>query len=409
MPEKNRKRQALIVPGQTIGILGGGQLGRMMIIEGRKMGYRFVTLDPGVDCPGAQVADRHIVAAYDDLRAARQFADQCDLIVYEFENIHPEVVEVLEKIKPLPQGSRLLKTTQHRLKEKKALQEAGVPVAPFREVNDYSGLEEAMGLLGVPTVLKTTTGGYDGKGQWILQSKVDLRQLPSELFKAGRQFVLEKFVPFEKEISVVVARSVYGEMAVFPPALNLHRNHILHMSISPAPISGQVIEQAEQWAKQIAESLQIVGLIAVEMFLMPDGRLFVNELAPRPHNSGHYTFDSCLTSQFEQFIRAVAGLALGPTTQISPAVMVNILGKHASAFHELFSGSRLPGFAKVHWYGKKEAKPGRKMGHVTVLADSITQAVGWAEEIGIWTSLTEQEKKIIYNGDYFKRKKVETS
>lgn len=405
IPEKKRKQQALITPGQTIGILGGGQLGRMMIIEGRKMGYHFVTLDPGADCPAAQVADRHIIADYDDISAARQLTDQCDLIVYEFENINPEVVEVLEKIKPLPQGSRLLKTTQHRLKEKKALQEAGVPVAPFQEANTFAELEEAIDQLGYPAVLKKTTGGYDGKGQWILQYKEDLDQLPSDIFAAGRQFVLEKFVPFEKEISIVVARSVYGEMSVFPPALNLHRHHILHMSISPAPIAGRVMEQAAYWAGQIAESLQMVGLLAVEMFLMPDGKLFVNELAPRPHNSGHYTFDACLTSQFEQFIRAVAGLPLGPSTQVKSAVMVNILGEHTPAFYNMFS--KFPGSVKVHWYGKKGAKPGRKMGHLTVLADSVTQAVAWIEEIGIWTSLTEEEKKIIYNRDHSKRKKVE--
>ncbi len=407
IPEKDRKQQALIIPGQTIGILGGGQLGRMMIIEGRKMGYHFGTLDPGEDCPAAQVADRHIVANYDDISAARQLADQSDLIVYEFENITPEVVEVLEKIKPLPQGSYMLKITQHRLKEKEALQNAEVPVAPFREVNTFAELEEAIDQLGYPAVLKTMTGGYDGKGQWILQSKEDMGQLPSELFKTGRQFILEKFIPFEKEISVVVARSVNGEIAVFPPALNLHRNHVLHMSISPAPISEQVMEQAEYWAKQIAESLQIVGLLAVEMFLMPDGRLLINELAPRPHNSGHYTFDACLTSQFEQFIRAVTGLPLGPTTQVKPAVMVNILGKHVPAFYKKFS--KLPGFVKVHWYGKKEAKPERKMGHLTVLADSTTQAVAWIEDIGIWTSLTKQEKELIYNRDYFKWEKVEIS
>ncbi|MGA8943497.1 MAG: 5-(carboxyamino)imidazole ribonucleotide synthase [Thermoactinomyces sp.] len=407
MPGNNRKQQALIAPGKTIGILGGGQLGRMMIIEGRKMGYHFITLDPGADCPAAQVADRHITADYDDIDAAIQLADLCDLIVYEFENIHPEVVEVLEKTKPLPQGSRLLKTTQHRLKEKKALQEAKVPVVPFREANTLAEVEEAIDQLGYPAVLKTATGGYDGRGQWILQSKADLNQLPPELFAAGRQFVLEKFIPFEKEISVVVARSIYGEMVVFPPSLNLHRNHILHMSISPAPIPGQVLEQAAFWAKRTAESLQMAGLLAVEMFLMPDGRLFVNELAPRPHNSGHYTFDACLTSQFEQFIRAVAGLPLGPTTQVNPAVMVNILGKHVPAFYRRLP--EFPGFVKVHWYGKKEARPERKMGHVTVLADSVSRAVRWVEEIGIWASLTEQEKKIIYNRDHSKRKKVETS
>lgn len=391
------KQQAIISPGQTIGILGGGQLGRMIINEGRKMGFHFITLDPDPDCPGAQASDRHITANYDEKDAATKLAEQCDLIVYEFENIPPEVVETLETIKPFPQGSRLLKTTRHRLREKKALQEAGVPVARFQEVHTVHDFKRAIDKLGWPAVLKTTTGGYDGKGQWMLNTKADVDQLPAELFQEGRQFILEEWIPFEKEISVVVARSIHGEMAAFPPAVNLHRNHILHMSVSPAPVSKTIIQQAAHWAKQVAQSLEIVGLIAVEMFCMKDGQLLVNELAPRPHNSGHYTYDACLTSQFEQFIRAVAGLPLGPLEQVKPAVMVNLLGEHIEVFQQQFS--RLPGYVKPHWYGKKEAKPGRKMGHLTVLGQTVEKAVHWIEESGIWPPLTEQEKKVIYNRD----------
>jgi 5-(carboxyamino)imidazole ribonucleotide synthase len=389
--------QALISPGQTIGILGGGQLGRMIINEGRKMGFHFVTLDPDPDCPGAQASDRHIAAQYDDWAAVAKLAGQCDLIVYEFENIPPEVVEHLEKIKPLPQGSRLLKTTRHRLREKKALRQAGVPVARFQEVNTFQDLMQAVEELGWPAVLKTTTGGYDGKGQWILHSRDDMNRLPDGLFREGKPFILEEWVPFEKEISVVVARSIHGEMAAFPPAVNVHRNHILHLSVSPAPVSDSVIRQAVHWAKQIAESLEVVGLIAVEMFCMEDGRLLVNELAPRPHNSGHYTYDACLTSQFEQLIRAVAGLPLGPAEQVKPAVMVNLLGEHMEMFRRHFP--RLPGDIKPHWYGKKEAKPGRKMGHLTLLGRSMEEAVQWMDGSGIWPPLTRQEKKVIYNRD----------
>lgn len=391
------KHQAIISPGQTIGILGGGQLGRMIINEGRKMGFHFITLDPDPDCPGAQASGRHITANYDDKDALTKLTNQCDLVVYEFENIPSQVVENLEALKPVPQGSRLLKTTRHRLSEKLALQEAGVPVARFQEVNTIQDLKRAVGQIGLPAVLKTTTGGYDGKGQWMLNAKDDVDQLPKELFQEGRQFILEEWISFEKEISVVVARSIHGEMAAFPPAVNLHRNHILHMSVSPAPVSKPIIQQAIQCAKQVAQSLEIVGLIAVEMFCMRDGNLLVNELAPRPHNSGHYTYDACLTSQFEQLIRAVAGLPLGPAEQVKPAVMVNLLGEHTERFRQQFS--RLPGHVKPHWYGKKEAKPGRKMGHLTVLGESVEQAVQWIEESGIWSPLTEQEKKVIYNRD----------
>jgi 5-(carboxyamino)imidazole ribonucleotide synthase len=395
MKHLQNQQQTKILPGQTIGILGGGQLGRMVILEGRKMGYRFITLDPAEDCPGSQVADEHIVGAYDDLAAAQRLAERSDLIVYEFENLSPDVVRQLEQKKYVPQGSRLLEITRHRLKEKKAVEEAGVPVTPYRVVETRADLTSALQELGYPAVLKTTTGGYDGKGQWRMKTAEDAAALPEGMFNGERQYILEKFVPFVKEMSVVVARSVTGEVVAFPPAVNLHRRHILHMSLAPAPVAAEIAREAERIAVRVAEHLQMIGLIAVEMFVLADGGLLVNELAPRPHNSGHYTYDACHTSQFEQFLRAVIGLPLGTPNLYSPAVMVNILGEHAERLMKEFH--RLPKEMKVHWYGKKEAKTGRKMGHVTVLADTVEKALNIIEAVDIWPPLTDKEKDAIHN------------
>lgn len=396
MIETIRKPEPLIKPGQTIGILGGGQLGRMVILEGRKLGFHFITLDPSPHCPGGEVADQHITAPYDDLVAAQRLADAADMIVYEFENIDPTIVSTLEQDALVPQGSRLLETTRHRLLEKQALTAAGIPVAPFRAVMTEADLHSGLADLGFPAVLKTATGGYDGKGQWMLATAEDIERLPAELFRQGRELILEKFIPFKKECSVVVARNIHEEIKAFPPAVNLHRQHILHMTVTPAPLAEDVRDKAVRLAEQVAASLRAVGLVAVEMFVLPSGELLVNELAPRPHNSAHYTFDACLTSQFEQFVRAVIGLPLGPTNLVHPAVMVNILGEHGEAFKRAYRS--LPGCVKVHWYGKKEAKKNRKMGHITVV-DDVERAMEWIEASQIWPPLTKQEKKVIYEKD----------
>lgn len=397
MMDVEQQNKRTLLPGQTIGILGGGQLGRMVILEGRKMGYRFVTLDPAVDCPGGQVADEHLVGAFDDPAVVDRLAAQSDIIVYEFENMDPANVRRLEKKAVVPQGSRLLEMTRHRLKEKEALDQAGVPVAPYRVVESRKSLLMAIQELGLPAVLKTTTGGYDGKGQWMLRSLDDAADLNEEMFHTGQLFILEQFVPFIKELSVVVARSVTGEIAAFPPTVNIHRHHILHLSIAPAPVDTEIANKASQLAIQVAEQLHVVGLITVEMFLLSDGRLLVNELAPRPHNSGHFTYDACYTSQFAQFLRAVIGLPLGSPEQFSPAVMVNILGEHSEALmNELH---RLPKQVKVHWYGKKEAKTGRKMGHITVVADTAEQAVKIVEQLPLWEPLTDREKEAVQGKD----------
>lgn len=380
-----------VLPGATVGVLGGGQLGRMLALAGRAMGYRFATLDPAEDSPCGQVADWQITAPYHDRDAARRLAERCDVITYEFENVDAGVAALLEKGACVPQGSRLLATTQHRLREKKALEEAGAPVAPYREVRALADLRAAVRELGLPGVLKTATGGYDGKGQRVIQGEAELAVAHAALGGARVEMVYEQFVRFERELSVMAARSPSGETVSFPPAENVHRDNILHLSIAPGNISREIAERARRLAERIAVSLGVVGLLGVEMFQTADGGLFVNELAPRPHNSGHYTMDACDVSQFEQHIRAICGLPLiAPKLRVPAAVMVNVLGEHLEPLlsflgrggeRELLRRGITP---KVHLYGKKEVLPKRKMGHVNLLAEDPAAAIRWVQESGIW-------------------------
>lgn len=316
-----------IGPGATIGVLGGGQLGRMLALAGTNLGYRFVTLDPTPESPCGQVAQQ-IVADYADKEAAKELAQRSDVITYEFENVDSEVAALLEELSLVPQGSKLLYTTQHRLREKKAIEAAGVKVAPYAEIGSEAELREAVKRLGIPSVLKTATGGYDGKGQWVIRSEAEIAEAYKTLSKSKSELVLEQFIRFDKELSVIAARNPRGEIRTFPAAENVHVDNILHLSIVPARIPEDIQQEAERLAAQIAESLEAVGLLAVEMFLTESGELFVNELAPRPHNSGHYTLEACTTSQFEQHIRAVCNLPLGEVRLLSPVVMVNVLGEH---------------------------------------------------------------------------------
>ncbi|KQL45191.1 phosphoribosylaminoimidazole carboxylase [Brevibacillus choshinensis] len=376
-----------IKPGSTIGILGGGQLGRMIALAGRAMGYRFVTMDPTEDAPCGQTADRQIVANYDDVDAAMQLAAVSDVISYEFENVDAQVAEVLESQAYVPQGSRLLRITQNRIREKTAIREIGIPVAPFHVVASLEDLQTAVRNLGLPAVMKTATGGYDGKGQWVLKCESELAEAYETLAKAGTELIVEQFVPFQLELSVIAARNPAGELAVFPTSENVHQDNILHLSIVPARVSEDVKARAEEIARTVVEKLDVIGLIAVEMFLTADGQLYVNELAPRPHNSGHYTMDACVTSQFEQHVRAVCNLPLGSTELLSPVVMVNILGEHLQPV--LDGIDRLPSSAKLHLYGKAESKVKRKMGHINVLAPTVDEALATIEQLQIWTNKTE--------------------
>ncbi|WP_129731537.1 MULTISPECIES: 5-(carboxyamino)imidazole ribonucleotide synthase [Bacillaceae] len=368
-----------IIPGQTIGIIGGGQLGRMMAISAREMGYNIAVLEPTPNGPCAQIADIEIVAPYNDLQAIEQLATVSDVITYEFENIDYDCLRWLEQHAYLPQGSRVLKTTQNRFTEKNAISQAGIPVAPYELVRSQQELLAAVEKLSYPCVLKTTTGGYDGKGQVVIRNKEGLA--PAIELAEQAECILEAWVPFEKEISVIVVRSVSGETKVFPVAENIHVENILHETIVPARISKEVEQKALECAEHLANELGLVGTLAVEMFVTAGGGLYVNELAPRPHNSGHYTIDACETSQFEQHVRAICNWPLAETTLLKPVVMVNILGEHIEG---ILSQIGQLSDSKLHLYGKKEAKHKRKMGHLNILADDIDTALQKAQTLGIW-------------------------
>lgn len=374
----------LILPGQTIGIIGGGQLGKMMALSAKAMGFRVAVLDPTDDCPCGQVADEHIAGDYDDLEKIKQLSEISDVITYEFENIDADALEWLNKNAYVPQGTELLRITQDRIEEKRYIQEAGVIVAPYAVVTKTEDVTAGIEKLGMPAVLKTARGGYDGKGQLVIRAAEDIA-IAETLVSQGA-CVLEKWIPFEKEISVIIARSTAGETAVFPVAENIHKDNILHETIVPARISKCAEEKAVEAAKKIASALDLTGTLAVEMFLTEDDEIYINELAPRPHNSGHYTIEACETSQFEQHVRSVCGWPLGSTNLLKPAVMVNILGEHQQPLLDRITGLQ---DWKIHLYGKKEAKHKRKMGHVTLLRETVEEALEEAEESGIWKSAAE--------------------
>ncbi|WP_042352031.1 5-(carboxyamino)imidazole ribonucleotide synthase [Bacillus massiliigorillae] len=369
----------VILPGQTIGIIGGGQLGRMMALAAKASGFKIAVLDPTPNCPCGQVADIEITAQYNDLNALQQLADASDVITFEFENISGEALEWLKQHAYIPQGSELLKISQNRIIEKAAITEAGVEVAPYAVIQSETDLHEQIDKIGYPSVLKTATGGYDGKGQLVLQSKEMLEEA-TEILKHG-DCVLEAWVPFVKEISVIVTRNVNGETKVFPVAENIHRENILYQSIVPARISKQTENAAVEKAMLIANSMKLVGILAVEMFVTENEKIYINELAPRPHNSGHYTMEACETSQFEQHIRAVCNWKLADTTLLKPVVMVNILGEHMEPLL-----NKIPDLNnwKIHLYGKSEAKVKRKMGHVNILRETTEEALIEAERSNIW-------------------------
>ncbi|HJV16664.1 MAG TPA: 5-(carboxyamino)imidazole ribonucleotide synthase [Bacillales bacterium] len=376
--------KTVILPGQTIGIIGGGQLGRMMALAAKPMGYRIAVLDPDPDSPCAQIADQKIMGAYDDLDAIKQLAQVSDVITYEFENVDSYTLAWLCENAHVPQGTTLLEISQDRIKEKAAIQSAGVQVAPYAVITNIQDIYDNMKRLGFPAVLKTSRGGYDGKGQYVIRTEMDIIKA-SDLLHHGT-CVLEKWIPFKKEISVILTGNTNGEVAVFPVAENIHLDNILHQTVVPAMINKEAEEKAVQSAKQLARHFRLIGTLAVEMFLTEDDEIYINELAPRPHNSGHYTIEACVTSQFEQHIRAVCQMPFGSTELLKPALMVNILGEHQAPLLE--NWSMLPDW-KVHFYGKKDPKPKRKMGHVTILCDSITQAIDEVAISRIWENKAE--------------------
>ncbi|GGI17771.1 5-(carboxyamino)imidazole ribonucleotide synthase [Gottfriedia solisilvae] len=369
----------VILPGQTIGIIGGGQLGRMMALSAKEMGYKIAVLDPTPNSPCGQIADFEITAEYSDLQAISQLAELSDVITYEFENIDVKALEYLEGNSYLPQGSELLKLTRNRLTEKTAIQNLGIQVAPFRLVENEAQFFEAISIIGLPAVLKTTTGGYDGKGQVVIKSEVAFEEALSLIAK--QQCILEGWVPFEKELSIIVARNLNGDVNTFPIAENVHFNQILHTSSVPANITESVKNTVDQYAEKIASSFHLVGVLAIELFVTNDGQVFVNELAPRPHNSGHYSMNAGETSQFNQHVRAICNLPLGSTELLKPVVMVNILGEHVE---EVLKVMKKDSTLKVHLYGKEESKKGRKMGHINIMAATTEEAMKKVEELGIW-------------------------
>ncbi|MFS1516477.1 5-(carboxyamino)imidazole ribonucleotide synthase [Bacillus sp. SCS-151] len=369
-----------ILPGETIGIIGGGQLGRMMAIAAKQMGYNIAVLDPTPNSPCGQVADIEIVGNFDDIDAIKKLAQHSDVVTYEFENIDYDALIWLEQNVRLPQGSRLLAITQDRSTEKATIVDAGVEVAPYILVDSEEKLIDALKQMEFPCVLKTCRGGYDGKGQAVIRNNDDIsKALP--LLDHG-PCVLEAWISFEKEISVIVSRSQAGEVKAFPVAENIHVDNILHQSVVPARTTDKIVNEAHQIAINLAEKLQMVGTLAVEMFVTKEGKIFINELAPRPHNSGHYTMEACKTSQFEQHIRAICNLPLGETDLLTPVVMMNILGEHVDAVMDNITKFTT---CKLHLYGKKEAKVKRKMGHINILADNNEEAIKQANELNIWS------------------------
>jgi 5-(carboxyamino)imidazole ribonucleotide synthase len=362
----------IIPPGATVGVLGSGQLGRMFAIAARRMGYRVHTLSPDDDTPTGQVADREIQAAYDDLDAVREFARGVSVVTFEFENVSAAAAEAAAEHAPVRPAGAVLHTTQNRLREKGFLRRAGFPVAPFAAVRSAEELERAVAEIGTPAVLKTAGWGYDGKGQAKIATPEEAASAWASL--GTDEAILEAFVDFEREVSVVGARGLDGSFAHFGVIANDHRNHILDVSVAPAPVPGPVHRDAVEIARGILEALEVVGVLCVEMFLTRDGRLLVNELAPRPHNSGHLTFDACVSSQFEQQLRAICGLPLGSTALLCPAAMANLLGDlWQDGEPDWAAACRFPE-VKLHLYGKAAARPGRKMGHLTALAADADEA-----------------------------------
>jgi 5-(carboxyamino)imidazole ribonucleotide synthase len=344
----------------------------MFAIAARRMGYRVHTLSPDQDTPTGQVADVEIKAPYEDLDAVCRFASGVSVVTFEFENVPAETAAAAARCAPVRPSGHVLHTTQHRLREKRFLAQNGIPVTAFRRVANRSELGSAAREIGLPAILKSAGFGYDGKGQARIYSEADLDSAWKTLGET--EAVLEAFVDFEKEVSVVAARSVAGDFAHFGVVENQHQNGILDVSIAPARVSPQIVTDAVEIARTILEKLNVIGVLCVEFFLARDGRLLVNELAPRPHNSGHFTFDANITSQFEQQLRAVSGLSLGSVAQLAPAAMANLLGDMWEQGEPDWAAAAAISDVKLHLYGKLTARPGRKMGHLTALAGTIENA-----------------------------------
>jgi 5-(carboxyamino)imidazole ribonucleotide synthase len=362
----------VIAPGAALGVLGGGQLGRMFAIAARRMGYRVHTFSPDDDSPAGQVADLDVTATFEDLDALRTFARGVEVVTFEFENVPIEAIDAVEALAPVRPSGVALHTAQQRAREKTFLADRGVPTAPFAAAATLDELWDAVARVGTPAVIKTAAFGYDGKGQHKVATPADVEHIWTAI---GHQAaVVERFVNLQVEISIIAARGVDGEVVAFPPFENRHRNHILDLTTVPAAVSPAVGKRAVEITRTILEELQYVGVLCVEFFLSTDGDLLVNELAPRPHNSGHLTFDAATTSQFEQQVRAVCGLPLGAADIPRPAAMANLLGDLWVDGEPNWAAACRFTDVKLHLYGKTGPRPGRKMGHLTVVGKTVQAA-----------------------------------
>ena len=369
----------MILPGATLGLLGGGQLGRMFALAARTMGYRVIVLDPDPKSPAGVFANEHLQCQYTDPEALTYLGSQCHAVTTEFENVPVESLRTLETQCRVFPHSAALESAQDRILEKTMLQACGLATAPFYPVQSREELDAALATISLPAILKTAELGYDGKGQRTVNCAAEAHAAFDEL--GGRRCVLEERIELNMELSMLLARNKRGEFAFFPPAENIHVQGILDTTIVPARISADVLERATDMARMLAENLEYYGLLAIEFFLDRSNDLLINEIAPRPHNSGHYTLDACPTSQFEQQVRMMCDLPPGDTRLLSPVVMINLLGDLWQ--HQTPDWDELLAFpnAKLHLYGKHEVYPGRKMGHCNVLAMDIEQALDTAERI----------------------------
>jgi len=362
-----------LLPGSTLGVFGSGQLGRMFSAAARRMGYRVHIFSPDRDTPAGQIADLEIIGDYEDASAVERFCRGVDAVTFEFENVPAVVAEVAERLVPVRPGQNVLHVCQHRLREKGTLREAGLPVPDFAAIRSVAELRAAANAIGRPAVLKTASSGYDGKGQAKITAESDLDAVWNEL--NTDEAIYEAFIRFEREVSVIGVRGADGSTAFYGPIENEHSHHILDISRCPADVPASVRNDAVEIARAALETLDVVGVLCVEMFLKEDDTLLINELAPRPHNSGHLTIEAFATSQFEQQVRAVAGLPLGAAEQLRPAAMANLLGDVWQPNEPRWNRALAVPGVSLHLYGKAEAKPGRKMGHLTATAETTEEAV----------------------------------